>query len=106
MSTTPDSPIANDRRAHMFPKPSDAPIARGSGYATLIGSRHSAGTLRLQEFFTRNGHPYAYIDVETDAEVQGLLDRFRVGVADVPVVICRGEVVLKNPTNEEIADCF
>jgi thioredoxin reductase (NADPH) len=81
-------------------------MQQGAGDATLIGSRHSAGTLRLQEFFTRNGHPYAYIDVETDSEVQGLLDRFHVGVADVPVVICRGEKVLKNPTNEEVADCF
>ena len=27
-------------------------------------------------------------------------------VGDVPVVICRGERVLKNPTNEEVADCF
>ena len=42
--------------------------AHGAGWGTrsLIGSAHSAGTLRLQEFFTRNGHPYAYIDVEHD----------------------------------------
>ncbi|HWE30266.1 MAG TPA: FAD-dependent oxidoreductase, partial [Polyangia bacterium] len=81
-------------------------MAQGAGDATLLGSRHSAGTLRLQEFFTRNGHPYAYIDVEHDPDVQALLDRFHIGVADVPVVICRGEKVLKNPTNEEVADCF
>jgi thioredoxin reductase (NADPH) len=29
-----------------------------------------------------------------------------VGVADIPVLICRGERVLKNPTNQEIADCL
>jgi thioredoxin reductase (NADPH) len=81
-------------------------MAEGAGDATLLGSRHSAGTLRLQEFFTRNAHPYAYIDVDGDSEVQALLDRFHVGVADVPVVICRGDKVLKNPTNEEVADCF
>lgn len=81
-------------------------IARGSGDATLIGSAHSAGTLRLQEFFTRNGHPYTFVDVDRDADVQALLDRFRVGVGDVPVVICRGDVVLKNPSNEAVADCF
>ena len=81
-------------------------LAHGQGDATLIGSTHSAGTLRLQEFFTRNGHPYTYLDVERDPSVQDLLDRFHVGVGDVPVVICRGEVVLKNPTNEEVAECF
>jgi thioredoxin reductase (NADPH) len=81
-------------------------LASGLGDATLLGSRHSAGTLRIQEFFTRNGHPYAYIDIDDDKDVQVLLDRFHVGVGDVPVVICRGEVVLKNPTNEAVAECF
>ena len=81
-------------------------MAQGAGDATLLGSRHSAGTLRLQEFFTRNAHPYAYIDVDSDSETQALLDRFHVAVADVPVVICRGDKVLRNPTNEEVADCF
>jgi thioredoxin reductase (NADPH) len=81
-------------------------IAHGFGDATVIGSAHSAGTLRLQEFFTRNGHPYTYIDVDRDGDVQGLLDRFHVAVGDIPIVICRGELVLKNPTNEAVADCF
>jgi len=81
-------------------------LARGFGDATLIGSNHSAGTLRLQEFFTRNAHPYTYVDIDQDKEIQALLERFHVGVGDVPVVICRGEKVLKNPTNEEVADCF
>jgi len=81
-------------------------LAHRLGDATLIGSNHSAGTLRLQEFFTRNSHPYAYLDVDRDKDVQGLLDRFHVGAGDVPIVICRGEKVLKNPTIEEVAECF
>ena len=81
-------------------------IADGLGDATLIGSAHSAGTLRLQEFLTRNAHPYTFVDVDRDADVQALLDRFHVGVEDVPIVICRGEVVLKNPSNEAVAECF
>ena len=81
-------------------------LASGFGDATILGSRHSAGTLRVREFFARSGHPHAYVDVDEDKDVQALLDRFHVGVGDVPVVICRGEVVLKNPTNEEVADCF
>jgi thioredoxin reductase (NADPH) len=81
-------------------------LQSGFGEAVLIGSRHSAGTLRLQEFFTRNSQPCTYFDVETDKEIQTLLDRFHVGVADIPVVVCRGEKVLKNPSNEAVADCF
>ena len=71
-----------------------------------LGSNHCSGTLRVKEFLTRNGHPYAYIDLDRDADVQVLLDRFHVSAADVPVLICRGEVVLRNPTNQQIADCL
>src|SRR5437762_1096431 len=81
-------------------------IARGLGDVVLIGSAHCAGTLRVKEFLTRNGHPYAYIDLDRDADIQALLDRFHVGIADVPVLICRGQVVLRNPSNQEIADCL
>lgn len=81
-------------------------IARGFGDVVLIGSSHCAGTLRVKEFLTRNGHPYSYIDLDRDADVQDLLDRFHVAAADVPVLICRGDVVLRNPTNEQIADCL
>src|SRR5437867_4517570 len=81
-------------------------IARGYGDAVLLGSNHSPGTLRIKEFLTRNNHPYAYIDLDKDSGVQALLDRFHVSLQDVPVVICRGEVVLRNPSNEQLAECL
>ncbi len=81
-------------------------IARGLGDVVLIGSTHSAGTLRVQEFLTRNSHPYTYVDLDRSPDVQSLLDRFQVTVADVPVLICRSDVVLKNPTNVEVANCL
>ncbi len=77
-----------------------------SGDVILLGSSHSAGTLRLQQFLTRNSYPYVNLDVNTDASVQALLERFHVQAADVPVVLCRGAVVLKNPSNEEVAACL
>src|SRR2546429_686409 len=88
-----------------------APLARerdlaGGENVVLIGSRHSAGTLALQEFLTRNSQPYKYIDVERDEAVQGTLDRFGVGVEDVPVLVCRGTRLLRKPTIEEVADCL
>jgi len=81
-------------------------IARDLGDVVVIGSSHSAGTLRVKEFLTRNGHPFQYIDLDRDRTAQELLDHFQVTVADIPVVICRGQAVLRNPTNSQIADCL
>jgi thioredoxin reductase (NADPH) len=78
-------------------------LAAGGGDLILLGSRHSAGTLRLREFLGRNGHPFLYQDVETEPGVQALLDRFHVGVNEVPVVLCRGGHVLRNPSIEGLA---
>jgi thioredoxin reductase (NADPH) len=81
-------------------------VAAQQGDLILIGSRHSAGTLRLQQFLTRNAYPYVNLDVDTDSDVQPLLDRFHVSVNDIPIVICRGDKVVKNPTNEQLADAL
>ncbi len=81
-------------------------IAAGVGDVALIGSTHSAGTLRIKEFLMRNGHPYSYIDLERDSHVQNLLDSFRIATSEIPVVIFRGQVVLRNPSNQEIAGCL
>jgi thioredoxin reductase (NADPH) len=81
-------------------------IANGLGDAVLVGSSHCAGTLRIKEFLTRNGHPFNTIDLDTDDAAQALLDHFGIPLADVPVVIWRGKTVLRNPTNPEIADCL
>src|SRR5262245_3805326 len=68
-------------------------VSNGLGDAVLIGSTHSPGTLRIKEFLMRNGHPYTYIDLDRDPDVQAMLDHFHVTVADVPVLVCRGELV-------------
>jgi len=81
-------------------------IDRGLGDVVLLGSSFSADTLRIQEFLARNAHPYSYVDLDRDTGVQELLDRFDVSADDIPVAICRGEAVLRNPSNAEIADCL
>jgi thioredoxin reductase (NADPH) len=81
-------------------------VAAGVGDVALIGSKHSADTLRIKEFLSRNGHPYAYIDLEQNAEVEGLMDTFHFALDDVPVVICRNQEVLRNPKNRELAQCL
>jgi len=81
-------------------------IARDLGDVVVIGSSHDSGTLRVKEFLTRSGHPFHYLDLDRDAEAQDVLDRFQIGIADVPVVICRGQEVLRNPENAAIALCL
>lgn len=81
-------------------------IRSQAGDVILMGSSHSAGTLRLQQFLTRNTFPFVNVDVNADAGAQALLDRFHVRIEEIPVVLCRGEVVLKNPSNEEVAACL
>jgi thioredoxin reductase (NADPH) len=82
-------------------------VAQGIGDVMVIGSgkgsAHSAATLRIKAFLTRNGHPFNYVDFDRDSGARDLLDRFHVDAAELPVLICRGEVVLKNPSNQQIA---
>src|SRR5579862_4334655 len=76
----------------------------GAGEVVLLGSQHSAATLRLRQFLTRNSYPYVNVDLDGDADVQALLDRFQVGVADVPVVIGHCGRVFRSPGIREIAE--
>src|SRR5438552_3447763 len=73
-------------------------IEQHVGDVVLVGSNHSAGTLRIKEFLTRNGYPYTYVDLDPH-------DTHGFDTADIPIVICRG-VTLKNPSNQEVADCI
>jgi thioredoxin reductase (NADPH) len=79
-------------------------INRGQGNIILMGSRHSAKTLALREFLSRNGHPYTYVDLDTDKTSQELLDRFEVTLDEIPVVVANGRLVLRNPSIQQLAD--
>jgi thioredoxin reductase (NADPH) len=81
-------------------------ITSQSSDVILLGSTHSAGTLRLQQFLTRNTYPFVNLDVDGDLSVRDLLERFHVKMEDIPVLVCRGSLVLKNPSNEEVASCL
>ena len=78
-------------------------IESGRSEVLLLGSDHSADTLRLREFLTRNTRPYVNIDIEHDADAKALLERFHVRTDDIPVVVCRGGELLKNPSNADLS---
>jgi thioredoxin reductase (NADPH) len=81
-------------------------VNMGFGNLVLLGSHHSAGTLNLREFLSRNGHPYTYVDLDDDRDAQTLLDRFNVKASEVPVVICNTRGVMRNPSIQYLASCL
>lgn len=81
-------------------------IRHGLGNLVVLGSRHSAQTLEIREFLTRISYPHSYIDLDTNRESQELLDRFQVKASEIPVVICNGKNVMRNPSVEALANCL
>ncbi len=78
-------------------------VASEDNAVMLIGSSHSAATLLLAKFLTRNNYPFVNIDIDTDPRVQDLLDRFHVGVDEVPVLIACSGNVMRNPSIADVA---
>src|SRR5579883_1094153 len=81
-------------------------IRGGASGVILLGSRHSAETLELREFLSRNGYPFTYLDLDMDKSSQELLDRFSIKASEVPVVICSSHGVMRRPTSSDLADCL
>jgi thioredoxin reductase (NADPH) len=81
-------------------------ISGNIGEITLLGASHSADSLRLREFLTRNGQPFHDVDADRDADVAALLERFHLTASDLPVVVCRGGELFRNPSNHDIAECL
>ncbi|HEV3163951.1 MAG TPA: FAD-dependent oxidoreductase [Isosphaeraceae bacterium] len=70
----------------------------------VIGSRYSHDTFRVRDFLAKNRVPFTWVDVETDPQVDILLKHFGVTEADTPVVACGRKLLLRNPSNRELAD--
>jgi thioredoxin reductase (NADPH) len=81
-------------------------IRNSTGGTVLIGPAHTADTLRLELFLTRNGYPHRLFDTETDPDAGGFLDCFSLTPDQLPVVIASGDRALRNPTNAELADAL
>jgi thioredoxin reductase (NADPH) len=70
----------------------------------IIGSRSSADTRRLRDFASRNRVPYRWEELEEDPEAEATLRAFAVPPDQTPVVIWKGQTVLRNPSNTELAE--
>jgi thioredoxin reductase (NADPH) len=81
-------------------------LETGGGGPIIIGSASSKDVLRIAGFLTRNGHPHLKFDPATDTDARSLIERFKVPMADLPIVLCPGGELLRNPTEAELADCI
>jgi thioredoxin reductase (NADPH) len=72
----------------------------------VIGSRYSPDTFRVRDFLARNRVLFTWLDVETDPQVDRLLKQFGVTEADTPVVACGRMLLLRNPSERQLADAI
>jgi thioredoxin reductase (NADPH) len=70
----------------------------------VIGSRYSPDTFRVRDFLARNRILFTWTDLEADPQVDQLLKEFRVTGADTPVVACARRLLLRNPSNQKLAE--
>jgi thioredoxin reductase (NADPH) len=81
-----------------------ADLLTGAASATrVIGSRFSPETAQIREYLARTRLPYQWLDPDTDAQVDTILQRFDLQPAELPVVIVSG-TVLRRPTPGALAE--
>ena len=81
-------------------------LQAGVGGPIILGRAENGDVLRLQGFLRRNGHPHQLLNPETDAPAKVLIERFRIDPAQLPMVLCPGGQLLRNPGENELARCL
>jgi thioredoxin reductase (NADPH) len=79
-------------------------IEAGAG-PIIVGDEADADVLRLVNFLRRNGHPYRQLDPETDSCAKTLIERFEITTEELPIVLCPGGQLLRNPSEDQLARC-
>jgi thioredoxin reductase (NADPH) len=81
-------------------------LETGAGGPVIIGRAESGDVLRLENFLRRNGHPHQTLNAVTDPEAKALIERFHVDPGQLPIVLCPGGQLLRNPGEDELARCI
>ena len=81
-------------------------LERGAGGPVIVGRAENGDVLRLQSFLQRNGHPRQMLNPESDPEAKALIERFHVDPGQLPIVLCPGGELLRNPSENELARCI
>jgi thioredoxin reductase (NADPH) len=69
----------------------------------VVGHRWSDRSHEIKMFLTRNHVPYAWYDIERDAEAKRLSDLASATPADLPLVLIPGGDTLKSPSTLQVA---
>jgi thioredoxin reductase (NADPH) len=81
-------------------------LETGAGGPVIVGRAESGDVLRLENFLRRNGHPHQTLNAVTDPEAKALIERFHVDPGQLPIVLCPGGQLLRNPGEDELARCI
>ena len=80
-------------------------LETGAGGPIIVGRADNGDVLRLQGFLRRNAHPHQLLNPETDSCAKTLIERFHVDPGELPIVLCPGGELLRNPGENELARC-
>ncbi len=81
-------------------------IEQGSAGTIIIGMPGNPDIVRLQNFLTRSGYPNIVLDAASDEEGRALVERIGVLQGDLPLVVCPNGLILKRPSDVEVAACL
>src|SRR5438105_2459170 len=81
-------------------------LETGAGGPVIVGRAENGDVLRLEGFLRRNGHPHVRLNPETDPDAKALIERFQVDPGELPIVLCPGGQLLRNPGETELARCI
>jgi thioredoxin reductase (NADPH) len=81
-------------------------LETGAGGPVIIGRAENGDVLRLEGFLSRNGHPHQRLNPETDPEAKALIERFHIDPGQLPIVLCPGGQLLRNPSEGELGRCI
>src|SRR5580658_2315870 len=81
-------------------------LETGAGGPIIIGRSEDGDVLRLEEFLRRNGHPHQTLSPNVDPAAQALIERFHIDSAQLPIVLCPGGQLLRNPSEQDLARCL
>lgn len=81
-------------------------LERNVGGPIIVGRADNRDVLRLENFLARNGHPHQRLDPDTDNCAKTLVERFQIKPAELPIVVCPGGEMLRNPSENQLARCL
>jgi thioredoxin reductase (NADPH) len=81
-------------------------IESGGGGPVIVGAASDGDVLRLEGFLGRNGHPHVHLDPDSDADARALIERFHIAPEALPIVLCPGGQLLRNPSERELGRCL